>query len=247
MAGRYKGHVFTINYTKDRYLMLTLDKFGVELLFEMSNYINDYLHKEPLACYDFLNTNFYWPMLEWNMKYEEERTTALANNELCWTHNNLIIYDKEKNKYRHKDKKIYGLYPGVYTDKVNEINNYNEQQMFFMFQLANNRFLRTLLDDEELIKQELDISEELYGFQYIINRTREYGVNITEPKLGRRIRMNNSIEKWYEYWNNYFYRKLDYIERCNFSRKLSNGEDVSIYRPEGDWQKQLNRDKIRLN
>lgn len=124
-------------------------------------------------------------------------------------------------------KKIYGIYPGS-IKYLEEIDNLNEVELFLAIQSLNNY----ILTSKEL--NECDLQDDEYALEYLINKTKKFGVEIEKDKNGKIIK-NGDFLNWCEYYMKYFTKVLSREEFRKFLDLKSRGYNVSKYLPNGSY------------
>jgi hypothetical protein len=75
--------------------------------------------------------------------------------------------------------------------------------------------------------------------QYAVSKLEKFGIKdyatFTDP--AERKEQHANYFKWFRWWESYF-ENLPVTEQQELDRKLNNDEDLSAYRPAGDWRDQ---------
>ena len=138
--------------------------------------------------------------------------------------------------------KIYGIYPGCIKD-VDAINNMSEIDLWLTIdglgyhiwycnhQIAHERIER------------VDLTEEQYAMEYMVYQTKKFGVELSEPEIGKHIEPSMSYAAWYSFYSNHFKNVLSDEEWNAFMNAKNLGEDISKYLPQGSWKDSLEKEK----
>jgi hypothetical protein len=247
--GKYKGKEFYFSYEKNNYLIFTISVDGKEELEELRKVLTTAMgNNEPVCYYDLLSSSETdeqkaEPTYDWDVKNPQERMknivngTAFSNGQKCL--NIKLTRDIQVADLIETDKskiKISGVYPGYLTVKqVEEINNYSEAQIYHTIKAVSSaiwsHWHATKRDD---VKP--DFTESEYGLQYIMYLTKKFGVELSEPEIGRKLQATPTYVAWYNWWDIYFQKELSADEWDKYQQLIRQGKDVSMYRPSGDWK-----------
>lgn len=128
---------------------------------------------------------------------------------------------------------------GQYDVKdLNYVKNCTEQDLYFNIHSLDEVILflkHKMLDVGNEENEEL-IAKLQYEFEYCVMQTKRFGVEIEEPKEAEHVKATASYWAWYLWWNEYFQRTLTPEQWEEYQNKRKNGEDVTQYRPKGDWR-----------
>lgn len=133
-------------------------------------------------------------------------------------------------------EKKWGLYPGVFEPE--QIDKLDEIDLWLKIDSLGNS-LSTILHNEDkfLDVSPKDIIEAQYSLEYLIYRTKKFGVEFSrEPSSKEHIERSKSYVAWYAFFKNHF----DEMSPEEFRTFVDNkfvGNDVSKYIPNGNWQK----------
>lgn len=126
-------------------------------------------------------------------------------------------------------KKIYGEYKGN-IENLEEIEKLSEVELF----LAISSLEYYITTYKKIIaynmSRGMDITEDEYALEYLINRTQNFGVELKKDKQGRVIRTGD-YASWYEYHHNHFGKILTKDEFKKFLELKTKGYNVSKYLP----------------
>ena len=114
--------------------------------------------------------------------------------------------------------------------------------MFFLIHNLNYYIWRC--HRETYLKQmtDHDFTEDIYALEYLKYQTTKFGVELKEPSIFCKIGSSESYEKWYQFYENYFYNVLTSQELENLKTDYYMGKDISKYLPNTTWKK--NKTKI---
>lgn len=90
------------------------------------------------------------------------------------------------------------------------------------------------------ISEPVDMVPYQYLIEYCVMQTPRFGVEIEEPKEGEHVVAGKSYWNWFSWWDHYF-QHLTTEEFEDYLSRVANGEDISMYRPEGDWREITNQ------
>lgn len=140
------------------------------------------------------------------------------------------------------ERKQFGKYCGPLLEKDKDsIKDWSEPKVFTTLQCLGSIVFRLQHDMADgRIEEDLDLTPYQYAMEYLALQTSRFGVQIEEPKEGEHVLTTKSYLAWYDWWYNYLDFSLSDDEWKDFKKRLENDEDVSMYRPEGDWK---NREK----
>ena len=133
--------------------------------------------------------------------------------------------------------KQYGKYDGGFFKDPNFISQCTEQELYHIINMIGGMIWRANHDAADgRITGNFDLSKEQYAIEYCVMQTTRFGVEIPEPKEGEHVERTASYNAWFKWWNEYFQHTLRQEDFDAYNKKASAGEDVSKYRPAGDWR-----------
>jgi len=147
--------------------------------------------------------------------------------------------DNENNKNR-----IYGIDPGCIKD-VDAVNDMNEVDLWLTIDalgyhiwycnhaMAHNRI------------KHVDLTEEQYAIEYLVNQTKKFGVELSDPEIGKHVQQTPSYLAWYSFYNKHFKEVLSKEQWDKFMIAKQNNEDISQYLPEGSWKDSMQNEKTK--
>jgi hypothetical protein len=139
------------------------------------------------------------------------------------------------------EEKQYGKYDGGMLKDSSCVTTCSEQELYFYINLFGGIIWRLNHDMADgRIEANIDLSPYQYAIEYCVMHTTRFGVEIEEPKAGEHVKQTDSYWAWFRWWNNYFQRTLSQDEYEDYCHKVANGEDVSQFRPAGDWRNNVN-------
>lgn len=82
---------------------------------------------------------------------------------------------------------------------------------------------------------EKDLAEAQYSIEYTVLQSRRFGVDIPDVKVGEHVERTKSYNNWFSWWNTYVMGLSDEKWK-ELEAKMEKRENVSEFRPEGDWR-----------
>lgn len=138
------------------------------------------------------------------------------------------------------DEKQFGKYDGGILEDPSIVNNCTEQRLYSLIDSLGYRIWRLNHDMADgRIKPNIDLMPYQYAIEYCVMHTTRFGVEISEPKEGEHVKATKSYWAWFKWWDNYFKRTLTDEEYEEYERKSEKREDISKFRPTGDWKDNL--------
>ena len=135
------------------------------------------------------------------------------------------------------EEKQFGKYDGGMFKNPSCVATCTEQELYFYINSLGGMIWRLRHDMADgRIEEELDLTPYQYAIEYCVMRTPRFGVKIEEPKAGEHVQTTDSYWAWFRWWDNYFQRTLTEDEYEDYLSKSENREDVSQFRPAGDWR-----------
>lgn len=135
------------------------------------------------------------------------------------------------------EEKQFGKYDGGIFEDPSCVTTCTEQELYFFINTFGGMIWRLNHDMADgRIEEKLDLTPYQYAIEYCVMRTPRFGVKIDEPKEGEHVKETASYLAWFRWWNEYFQRTLTKEEYEDYRRKADKGEDVSQFRPAGDWR-----------
>lgn len=127
-------------------------------------------------------------------------------------------------------EKQFGQYDGGVFKDPNILKTCTEQDLYFNIRSLDEEIYFLAVNEETV-----DLTNEQYAYEFCVMQTRRFGVELEQPKEGH-VKTTASFWKWYLWWDEYFQRTLTLKQWNEYENKRSKGEDVSQYRPKGDWR-----------
>lgn len=138
------------------------------------------------------------------------------------------------------EKKQFGKYDGGILKDPSCIATCKEQELYFYINSLGGIIWRLKHDMADgRIKENLDLMPYQYAIEYCIMHTPRFGVKINEPEEGAHVKATDSYWAWFRWWDEYFQRTLTDEEYKDYQQRLNNGEDISKFRPTGDWRNNI--------
>ena len=135
------------------------------------------------------------------------------------------------------EKKQFGKYDGGILKDPSCVTTCTEQELYFYINTFGGMIWRLNHDMADgRIEERLDLTPYQYALEYCVMHTPRFGVKIDEPKEGEHVKATDSYWAWFRWWDKYFQRTLTNEEYEDYQRKADNGEDISQFRPTGDWR-----------
>ena len=138
------------------------------------------------------------------------------------------------------EKKQFGKYDGGILADPSIVNTCTEQKLYRLIDALGYNVWRLNHDMADgRIKENIDLMPYQYAIEYCVMHTTRFGVEISEPKEGEHVEATKSYWAWFEWWDNYFKNTLTDEEYKEYEHKSEKGEDISKFRPTGDWKDNL--------
>ena len=134
------------------------------------------------------------------------------------------------------EKKQFGKYDGGMLKDPSCVATCTEQQLYFYINTFGGMIWRLKHDMAHGRIGEVDLTPYQYAIEYCVMRTPRFGVKIEEPAEGGHVKTTDSYWAWFRWWDEYFQKTLTDKEYQEYIRKSNNGEDISQFRPKGDWR-----------
>lgn len=153
---------------------------------EIDRYIYDNSGKKVarVDC-DFINQNYF-----------ENRLTSKLGKDVLKSSNQKSGGQVHSN---NNTNKIFGIYPGSIKN-IDAINNLDAFELFSCIKNMSDK-ISIGMNDESISTEEL--LEDQYALEYMMYQTRKFGVNLSEPSIGKHIEATQSFNNWYNYYLNY--------------------------------------------
>lgn len=147
-------------------------------------------------------------------------------------------------------KKIYGEYPGSIKN-VEDVNKLTEVELFLAISSLENYLLTYKRVTAFNMSKGIDISDDEYALEYLINRTQNFGVELEKDIQGKVIKTGD-YACWYQYFMQHFNKILTRGEFKKFLELKSKGYNVSRYLPNDSYLEYKNKirkfpDKTYIN
>ena len=138
------------------------------------------------------------------------------------------------------DEKQFGKYDGGILKDPSIVNTCTEQELYRMIEAFGYKIWRLNHDMADgRIKENIDLMPYQYAIEYCVMHTTRFGVEISEPKEGEQVKATKSYWAWFKWWDNYFKNTLTDEECEEYEHKSERVEDISKFRPTGDWKDNL--------
>ena len=141
-----------------------------------------------------------------------------------------------------KYSKKYGEYPGIYQTEIDTIDGKSEGELWL--EITNlEYFINGMVANAKKNKNDLTLlktrlKEYEYSLEYLISKTKKFGVDIEKTKIRGHIIKNDSYNAWYKWWSDYF-NSFTTEQAREFNILLEDGESISGYRPQGNWKENI--------
>lgn len=193
--------------------------------------------------------------MEWDIKDPDKRLKELANDRAYVDGTEVVNMEvlngktvadymdtEEERKEILANARIYGIDRGCIKPDA-DIEHLSEADLFLTIQSLGNMILAAkLMKALPFQTEEIDLTEEEYGMDYLLYQTKRFGVNISEPKFPRRILVSKEFEAWYKFYTDHFDSFTD-EQWAAFKRLKDAGGDLTEFLPIGNWRDLLEQDK----
>lgn len=232
LSGSFDDNDFVITYVKNKYLLLSCADSN--LVKELSKYLIGYIGNiSPICEYHLISCDM--NVIEWDMIDPEIRIRDIVNNRIgedstydyikLYNEKNISDYyenDEEQKEYL-KNVKTFGIYPGNV-----DIKDIGEFELFLSIKILTDAIYTLVYSNEKLSMD--DMLEMQYGLEYLMYKTKTYGLDVSEPCYPEHITAGPLFDEWYQYYSSYLEQldesKIEEINNC-----LKNGESVEKYAP----------------
>lgn len=225
--------------SQEKYLLFSTEEGNEKILEELKDFFNEIMDdKEPICSYDLVNDEGRRPTLEWDNKDADSRIKALIQGNAynySKIENLVIKTSKDKSYYEGIKTRTYGLDSGSIKNPK-EIDDYDEIDLFLAIDSLGAHIFNCNHNMRRGNIPIIDLTEEEYAFEYLINKTRKFGVELNEPEEGKHIRRTPSYSAWYSFYYNHFHKELDDDQWNLFIELKKQGKDVSMFLPKGNWR-----------
>lgn len=135
------------------------------------------------------------------------------------------------------EKKQFVKYDGCLLEDPYCGSTCTEQELYFYIRTFSSMIWRLEHDMADgRIEENLDLTPYQYAVEYCVMHTPRFGVKIDEPTEGEYVKATDSYFAWFRWWDEYFQSTLTNEEYEDYLHKANNGEDISQFRPTGDWR-----------
>lgn len=227
----FDGEAITLSYTDDNIILSGLPGDQI-ILNRLSLAINSLFGSNPVAAYDIVSYGIAMPTIEWDTKPLVAMWEIVNNYNVAkeTTKRNIRLF----NGYEPKDfdcvskHQIFGEFMGPLQFEENlKLDEINTFWLIYFYS-------QKLMENKGLVSENTTLLDG-YALEYLMYKTKDFGVEIPDAKPGEHILPNDSFKSWYEYYSNWFLIVLTKRELSEFFDKRNNGEDVSQYLPEEKW------------
>jgi len=145
-------------------------------------------------------------------------------------------------KQNTKNSRIYGIDPGSIKD-IELINNLSEVDLYHQIDALGGHiwYCKHAMSHDRI--PVIDLTEEEYALEYMVNQTRKFGVELPEPKINNHLSPTASYFAWFRFYDNHFKNILSNEEWNAYQEAKRQGKDVSKYMPTGNWKDTLKEEK----
>ena len=135
--------------------------------------------------------------------------------------------------------KIHGLYPGVIKNAA-FVDTCTEADLYFTIRFYQKR-LQKFNNNFCYDSSELD-----YTVEYCISHTTRFGVDLGDQEYNQPLKLTPSYFAWYGWWNDYFHNMpIEEFKHYDFLKE--NNQDVSKFKPNGNWRDSLGPSLVKRN
>ena len=89
---------------------------------------------------------------------------------------------------------------------------------------------------EMRIQLDKDMYEMRVKQAYVVLQLTRFGLENPTKGVEENYEPTEDFRRWFDWWHNYAQKELSADEWSVLEAKINNGEDVSEYRPSGDWR-----------
>ena len=238
---------FSINYFKDENLMLSIDCNSKDTFADLFWVIKELTGlRTPTCSYniDVLDDQYTTSLtnVEWISKNVDERLYRIINGKAFSSHNTVTdirLYNGKKiNDYVDSNSKIYGLYPGSIED-TSKIDNLSEVELYFAIDKLGGHIYRC---NDAMRHREnffIDLTEEQYALEYLVYKTKKFGVKLPEPEIGKHIIPSDSYWSWIRFYDKHFKHTLTDEEWLNLQLCRRYGASIQEFLPKKTWSESI--------
>ena len=186
--------------------------------------------------------------MEWDIKDPDKRLKELINDRGYEDGTTLVDFEllngkqmtdyldtEEEKREIMKNARIYGIDKGCLKDPE-VVNNLNAADLYLTIETLYGIIMRARrINSLPFVKEKVDLTEELYGLDYLLYQTKKFGVEVSEPKYPRHIIVGESFQKWFQFYKNHFDQFTDEQWEA-FNELKTRGGNVTEFMPVGDWR-----------
>lgn len=258
ISGTFDSQEIRITFDGKKYLIISTSPNSKNILEELHPFLKTIMGNEnPICSYDLqgegLDESDAMPTTEWDIDAPEERIKeivngrAFANN--CKIHNLELYNDRKISDYlesdlekeeRIKNSRIYGIDPGSIQD-VEKVNNLSEIDLYFAIDAMGRHIWRCRHEMNHGRIPQIDLTEEQFALEYMVNQTTKFGVELSPPEVGKHITATTSYNIWYQFYSNHFKNFLTNEQWNAFQQAQRDGQDTSAFMPSGNWKDLLKK------
>ena len=143
---------------------------------------------------------------------------------------------------KNNEEKIYGIYPGCLS-RLEEIENFSELDFYEAIDYIGGIIWRCNHDMADGRIEVVDLTELQYALEYLVDKTRKFGVELPEPEPGKHLTPSKSYLAWFQFYYNHFHYTLTDEEWNKYQKAKKNKEDISKFMPKGSWKDLLEEEK----
>jgi hypothetical protein len=145
---------------------------------------------------------------------------------------------KEKIMVENEQQEVkeFGTYPGYLTpDAIKALEEGPEVAVYlaiteiggFMWTLKHDASGRQLKTTPE---QDAEFVEAHYALEFVVLKTRRFGVEIADPEPGGHVERTESYNAWFRRWDGYI-KSLSELQWSELTRRLANNDNVLAFQP----------------
>lgn len=136
---------------------------------------------------------------------------------------------------KNNEEKIYGIYPGC-IGNPDAVETLNEAALYEAIDFMGGVIWRCEHDMADGRIEPIDLTEEKYAIEFLVDKTRKFGVELPEPKAGQHITPTESYRAWFKFFHDHFKYTLTDEEWKAYQKAQQNKEDISQYMPKESWK-----------
>lgn len=152
------------------------------------------------------------------------------------------IEDDEVREEVGANTRIYGIDPGN-LPYPEEIISQKELELYLRIDSLATVIFR-LQNDVKDNDDPDNLTEYQYALEFCMYQTRKFGVELPNAEIDKHVLRTESYNKWTSFWHNHFINVLSSEEKWACNQAWKNGEDISRFLPNVNWQETLEEPDI---